>query len=234
MQASSFDEHAGEYDTWFTKNQNVLTSEVLLIRRALGEPGRVLSVGCGSGLFELLLRRDHGIEIGEGIEPAEGMARIARHRGLRVKAGSAESIPHEDARFDTVLMNGTPAYLEDLGRAFGEAFRVLRRKGHVVIGDVPASSAYGILYQYAGLLGSWDDPRLAEIAPRDPYPVEFLREAHWHTTEEVAAVLGAVGFEDLQYWQTLTTHVRFSNDRIEEPIGGYERGGYVAIRARKP
>jgi ubiquinone/menaquinone biosynthesis C-methylase UbiE len=231
--ALTFDEHAERYDSWFMKNPNVLASEVLLIKHALGAPGLTLSVGCGSGLFEGLLKRDHGITILHGVEPAQGMARIAARRGLNVRIATAEDLPFEDESFDTVLMNGTPAYLRDLNKAFHEAQRVLKLGGHVVIGDVPASSSYGMLYQLAGLIGSWDDARFRKIAPQDPYPVEFAREANWRTTEEISAILREVGFRDLEYTQTLTTHARFSNDGVEEPVEGYDRGGYVAIRARK-
>jgi ubiquinone/menaquinone biosynthesis C-methylase UbiE len=231
--ALTFDEHAEDYDGWFLKNQNVLVSEVLLIKHALGNPGGTLSIGCGSGLFESILQRDHGITISHGVEPAAAMARIAERRGLSVRDGTAEDVPLDDGSFDTILMNGTLAYLKDLGKAFREAHRVLRPGGHVVIGDVPASSSYGMLYQLAGLVGTWDDPRLRKIAPRDPYPLEFVRDAHWRTTEEISEILRAVGFRDLAYAQTLTTHARFSNDAVEEPSEGFDRGGYVAVRARR-
>jgi hypothetical protein len=39
---------------------------------------------------------------------------------------------------------------------------------------------------------------------------------------------------NLEYVQTLTRHAKFSDDAIEEPVEGYHRGDYVAIRARKP
>ena len=233
MSKPAFDEHASKYDGWFIENANVLGSEVLLVKSALRDAGEILSVGCGSGLFESILARDHGIVVRHGVEPAEGMAAIARERGLDVKIAPAEDLPIEDARFDTVLMNGTPAYLTDLVGALREAHRVLKPGGRVIVADVPASSGYGMLYQLAAKVGTWDDPRMRKIAPAKPYPVEFVGEAQWRTTEEVTDALLATGFGDFEYQQTLTTHPRFSNDAIEEPSPGHERGGYVAVRAWK-
>jgi SAM-dependent methyltransferase len=232
MNALAFDEHAERYDAWFMKNSNVLVSEVLLVKLFLSDAGRILSVGCGSGLFEMLLRRDHGIRIERGVEPSETMAAIARARGMEVSIAHAEALPFENDSFDTVLMNGIPAYLDDLAPALGEVRRVLVPGGAVVIGDVPATSSYGMLYRMAGMIGTWDDPYLQRIAPANPYPVEFVSAARWRTTGEIAEALEAAGFGDLEYAQTLTTHARFSNDAVEEPSPGLNRGGYVAVRAR--
>ena len=233
MGNTAFDEHAGEYDRWFMDNEQVLGSEVLLVKAALQGAGEILSVGCGSGLFEMLLARDHGITIRHGVEPAEGMAEIAKRRGLDVKIGPAEDLPIEDGSFDCVLMNGTPSYLSDLTGALREAARVLKPGGRVVVADVPASSGYGMLYQLAAKVGTWDDERLQKIAPAVPYPVEFVGAANWRTTEEIRAALDAAGFTFVDAHQTLTTHPRFSNDAVEEPVPGFERGGYVAIRATR-
>lgn len=52
-----FDEYAPAYDAWFLENRNVLYSEINLVAHVLKNPGRTLSVGCGSGLFETILAK---------------------------------------------------------------------------------------------------------------------------------------------------------------------------------
>ncbi|MBT8395865.1 MAG: methyltransferase domain-containing protein [Gemmatimonadetes bacterium] len=233
MSDQPFDEHAAEYDSWFLQNRNVLQSEVELLAGALQNPGRTLSVGCGSGLFEMILRESHDIDVHFGIEPAEGMAEIAMKRGMEVKIGSAEALPFDDGSFDTVLFNGTPSYITGLKKAFQEASRVLRDGGHVVVADVPAESSYGTLYRLAAMVGTWDDESLKVIAPAVPYPMEFAAAANWRTTQEKLDLLEEVGFSIVDTSQTLTLHPKFSNDTSESPVPGYDRGDYVAVRARK-
>ena len=228
-----FDEHAAQYDSWFLKNRNVLQSEVELLAGVLKDSGRALSVGCGSGLFEMILRESHSIDIHFGVEPASGMAEIAVKRGMEVRAGPAEDLPFDDDTFDTVLFNGTPSYIGDLKRAFTEAYRVLHYGGHIIVADVPAESSYGTLYRLAAMVGTWDDASLKAIAPAVPYPMEFAAAAKWRTTQEKLDLLQEVGFLDLKTSQTLTCHPKFSDDAAEAPIPGHDRGDYVAIRARK-
>jgi ubiquinone/menaquinone biosynthesis C-methylase UbiE len=233
MADAAFDEFAEKYDTWFLQNRTVLQSEILLLKHALSDPGKTLSVGCGSGLFEHLLRSEHGVDIRYGVEPADAMARIAEKRGMQVKRGTAEELPYADAEFETVLLNGIPSYVDDLEKAFREAFRVLGPEGHVVVLDVPAESSYGLLYRLASLVGSYDDDYLKKAVPLDPYPLEFAKAANWRTTAQKAEMLEAAGFVDLEFAQTLTRHPKFSNDSVETPVEGFDRGDYVSIRARK-
>lgn len=81
---NGFDTYAKEYDTWFMKNKNVLCSELRLVSCFLQDAGKVLSMGCGSGLFEMLLEKEYNIKIKYGVEPSEAMAEIARKRGMIV------------------------------------------------------------------------------------------------------------------------------------------------------
>jgi ubiquinone/menaquinone biosynthesis C-methylase UbiE len=181
----------------------------------------------------MILRDAHGIDIHFGVEPAEGMAEIAKKRGMEVQVSPAESLPFDDDSFDTVIFNGTPSYIGDLEGALKEAYRVLQSGGHIVVADVPAESSYGLLYRLAAKMGTWDDASLRAIAPAEPYPVEFAAAANWRTTQEKLDLLDKVGFVDSASTQTLTVHPKFSDDAVEMPSRGHDQGDYVAIRARK-
>ena len=63
------------------ENENLFQSELRLFQKVLGDiqGKRVLSVGCGSGLFESMIDCS-GIE---GIEPSRDMGAIAEKRGVK-------------------------------------------------------------------------------------------------------------------------------------------------------
>jgi ubiquinone/menaquinone biosynthesis C-methylase UbiE len=233
QQKLSFDQYATKYDAWFMENENLLRSEVALVAYALKNPGRTLSVGCGSGLFEYFLKNDYGIEINEGIEPSEAMADIARKRGMKVSIGTAEEGELGTEEYDTLLFNGTPSYISDINTAFEKAYYALKKGGKIVVIDVPKDGSFAILYNMAKTLGAWDHELLEDIRPASVYPIEFVKEANWRTTPEKVEALKKVGFKDFTYAQTLTTHPLYSNDEPEEPIDGYKQGNYVAITAIK-
>ncbi|MGC9137148.1 class I SAM-dependent methyltransferase [Caldivirga sp.] len=226
---------ASKYDSWFLSNQYVLESEVLLIKYMLEpNPGRTLSVGCGSGLFEFILRTRYGIKIEDCVELSPDMAKVAEARGLRVKIGVAETLPFSDGEFDTVLLNGVLDYVTDDVKAVKEAYRVLKSGGHIIVADVIAEGSYGLLYKLAETLGGWDNPYIARVKPPSPYSIEYVRQAKWHSVEEIMNLLRNVGFVIVKVAQTLTKHPKYSNNEIEYPVDGYDRGDYVAFKGWKP
>ncbi|MCH5221728.1 MAG: class I SAM-dependent methyltransferase [Muribaculaceae bacterium] len=231
--AKAFDEYAEKYDAWFLENSNVLYSEVKLVARCLRDAGRTFSVGCGSGLFELILRREYNISVDEGLEPSVAMAEIARKRGMKVAVTTAEDHDFGSESYDTILLNGTPSYITDLGAVLRKCYNALRPGGRIVVIDVPKESSYGILYNLAKSVGTWDDILLKGCYPPNPYPIEFVNAANWRTTAEKVDLMHKAGFCDLEYAQTLTHHPLYSNNFLEEPSDGYERGDYVAVTGYK-
>lgn len=234
MKSPGFDQYADKYDAWFLANPNVLHSEAALVASTLADAGHVLSVGCGSGLFEKILRDDYGIVVADGIEPSEGMAEIARRRGVNVLATvTAEEADFGKDVYDTILFNGTPSYITDLESVIAKAYAALRPGGRIVLIDVPKESGYGIMYNLAKAVGTWNHPLLDGVYPPMPYPIEFVNVANWRTTAEKTALLEKAGFKNLSYAQTLTTHPLYSENRSEEPSEGCDKGDYVAITAWK-
>lgn len=115
-----FDGYAAAYDSWFMENEKMFESELLLYKKALGDISgkRVLSVGCGSGLFESQIK-DSGAII-EGIEPSRDMGAIAEKRSVNVIAyGTVEEVHLEENAYDVIYLNGSSTYMEDLEFAFG-------------------------------------------------------------------------------------------------------------------
>ncbi len=233
MKSDVFDQYSEKYDSWFMKNSNVLYSEAKLVARFLEPKKKILSVGCGSGLFEMILKNEFNIIIESGIEPASAMAEIARKRGMDVSVEPIEEADLGSGSWDIILFNGSPGYISDLDGAFQKAHNALVSGGRVVVIDIPKESSYAMLYNLAATLGTWDHELLAGIQPIDPYPIEFVSSARWRTTGEKVAALERAGFTNPEFAQTLTRHPVFSNNDIEEPIPGHDRGDYVAISARR-
>lgn len=236
MGYKAYDEYAEKYDIWFLKNENVLSSEAALVASCLKDAGRVLSIGCGSGLFEMILKKDYGINVTEGVEPSVSMAEIAKKRGMEVFPGTAEevSLGNESLEvYDTLLFNGCPCYINDLQGAFDNTKKYLRREGRIVVIDIPKESAYAMLYNLAMTLGTWDHELLKGICPPNPYPIEFVKMALWRTTDEKVKCLKAAGYDNFSFRQTLTTDPHYSDLAVEEPSEGFDKGSYVAITAYK-
>ncbi|MBQ0150639.1 MAG: class I SAM-dependent methyltransferase [Bacteroidales bacterium] len=229
MGYQAFDQYASEYDAWFMENQNVLETELRLVASTLKDAGRILSIGSGSALFEKLLKDKYSIEVSRCIEPAEGMAAIARKRGFEVEINTAEAADYGCEEFDTVLFNGCPCYMQDLGLALRKAMAALRPGGKAVVIDVPKESPYGTIYNLALAVGTWDHPLLEGCKPKDPYPIELVKQAAWRTTADKAKTMEDCGFKDLEYQQTLTLDPCYSYTLVEDPMPGHDRGSYVAI-----
>jgi ubiquinone/menaquinone biosynthesis C-methylase UbiE len=141
--ASIFDPIADAYDGWYDtlEGHSIFKDEVRCLRQLRDDSsGRWLEVGVGTGRFATALGITHGVDL------SPQMAAIAKRRGIQVQVGSAMQLPFADSSFDGVLLALTLCFIVGPEQAFRECGRILRDRGQMVIGTVPADSPWGISY----------------------------------------------------------------------------------------
>ncbi|MCR5294126.1 MAG: class I SAM-dependent methyltransferase [Lachnospiraceae bacterium] len=227
-----FDGYANLYDEWFMKNENLFTSELRLFKKVLGDISgkKLLSVGCGSGLFESYIDSSNI----EGIEPSKDMGQIAEKRGVNViKYGMIEDVDLPDENYDIIYFNGSSSYMEDLKPVYEKSLKALKAGGKLILLDVPKESAFGFMYLLGKSLGTYEHEYLEGTMPALPYPLGLASSGVWHSTEEKIGVLKGLGVERFSFYQTLIKNPLYTNEEPEEVAEGYKSGGYVAIIAEK-
>ena len=232
IEKQKFDGYANQYDEWFMVNDNLFTSELRLYKKVLGDISgkKLLSVGCGSGLFESYIDSSNI----EGIEPSEDMAKIAEKRGINViKIGLIEDVGLPEAEYDIIYFNGSSSYMENLAPIYEKSLKALKEGGKLILLDVPKESAFGFMYLLGKSLGTYDHEYLEGTMPKLPYPLALASSGVWHSTEEKIDVLKNLGIKNFSFYQTLVKNPMYTNEEPEEVVEGYKSGGYVAIIAEK-
>ena len=227
-----FDGYAEQYDEWFMKNDKLFTSELRLFLKVLGDitGKRLLSVGCGSGLFESYIDCTNV----EGIEPSADMGSIAEKRGVNIiKYGVIEDVDLPEKTYDIIYFNGSSSYMEELETVYEKSLRALADGGKLILLDVPKESAFGFMYLLGKSLGTYDHEYLEGTMPDLPYPLALASSGVWHSTEEKIEVLKNLGIKEFEFYQTLIKNPLYTNEEPEDVSEGYKSGGYVAIVAKK-
>jgi SAM-dependent methyltransferase len=204
-----FEKHPREYDAWFSDNRFAYESEIQAVRAQLPDKGDGIEVGVGSARFAAAL----GIRL--GVEPSGKMRELARARGVTVIGAVAEMLPFLDCQFNYVLMVTAICFFDAAEEALGEARRVLKSKGQLIIGFIDRESALGRLYE----------GRKAESI--------FYKTAKFYSSDEVKQHLMKAGFESLSFVQTLFRGLPEIKS-IQPVKKGYGQGSFVVIKASKP
>ena len=103
----------------------------------------VLDLGCGAGIDLLLAAaavgpggRAIGIDMtSHMLEQARAMTESAGQGNVELHESPFEKLPQEDASVDVVISNGSINYSPERARTLGEAHRVLRPGGRLVVAD---------------------------------------------------------------------------------------------------
>lgn len=164
---------AQSYDGWYETRLGAAMDRAQkqmvwqMARPAAGE--LALDVGTGTGNYACELA-SRGLRV-VGSDPSEAMLAIASAKSDQVvwEQSAAESLPHEDGRFDLVLSVTALEFMSDPERALAEMWRVTAPGGRLVVGTLNARNPWGKLYQEQTA-----DPDSPFYGARLFAPVQFL------------------------------------------------------------
>ena len=203
-----FETYVHRYEAWFRKYPFVYTAELKAVRALVPKGGYGIEVGVGTGRFAARL----GIHL--GVEPSVQMGKIALQLGIHVAGGVAEALPLDSERFDFVLMVTTVCFLDDIVQAFSECYRVLKKKGFLIVGFVDRTSPLGQIY----------------LTHQNENV--FYKDASFYSVDEIIEAMKQTGFRDFDFRQTIFGNL--SEVTSDEPVkAGYGEGSFVVVRARK-
>lgn len=184
-----FDSLAERYDAWFEdKGKGIFELEVRAIRRITSDlPRPWFEIGVGSGRFA------RALGIPWGIEPSTKLADMARARGIKVIEGVGENLPIPRNLLGTVFLIVTLCFVQDPEKVLSEASRVLKDRGYLVVGVVPAEFPWGRHYQELGRKGHPFYSHARFFVCRDI--MSLLKEHGFNLTAKVSTLFSPPGEE---------------------------------------
>ncbi|MEM9775017.1 MAG: class I SAM-dependent methyltransferase [Chloroflexota bacterium] len=130
------------------------------IDRYFDQPGKVLDIGCATGLF-LGAMQQNGWEC-TGIEPSQYASEYARSQyGLEVVTGTLEDTQMPSNSFDVVTMWDVLEHVDDPMETLNEVNRLLKPNGLLVVSLPNPNSVEASIFGDSWI--GWDRPRHLNI-----------------------------------------------------------------------
>ena len=183
-------------------------------------PGRLLDVGCGTGLFLAVARR-RGWQV-TGVDGSVEATRHARERfGLEVETGDFETLTDRGQRFDAVTMWDIVEHARDPVRLLGSARRALAPGG--VVG-LSTPNQRSILDVVAGALYRVSGGRATAALEKFYVDQHFL----YFDAQTLTGALGRAGLAPVEIRRELTDLRRLS---LAAPVRLVLRALFLVSRA---
>ena len=139
---ADYDQIAHTYDTRYKRNSYVGVEQALQQFVGSQPDIQILEVGCGTGHW-LKVLQEHGIRP-MGLDFSAGMLAQAHKRvsGIPLVQGTAERLPWPAKSFDRIFCINALHHFPDKPACLGEAWRILRQHGKIlIVGLDPHSGA---------------------------------------------------------------------------------------------
>lgn len=208
--AKVFQEHANEYDNWFTDSQ-IYKIELAALRSVQSKlPGPKMEIGVGPGHFA----RDLGIAF--GLDPARAPLQMARQRGILCCQGLGEALPVKGGAIGTVYLLFTLCFGNVPPQIVLECARILKKGCYLIVGMIPAGSPWG-----------------RHLAAKKAAGHIFYEHANFYTIKTVSCWIAEAGMSIIAGRSTLyqvpgqVVHEESSRETLDE------RAGFVVIVARR-
>jgi ubiquinone/menaquinone biosynthesis C-methylase UbiE len=180
----AYDEVADSYADYFRSTEPEQSVELAMIDHfasLLSGERKVLDAGCGAGrLLPLLAALDCRVE---GVDLSPGMVRRAQldHPSFATRVGSLTQLPYPDASFDGYFSWYSTIHSPDadLPRIFGQARRVLRTGGALLVAFQSGSGTRDVANAYRR------------------HGHDITLERYNRTPTEVAEVLAVTGLQEV-------------------------------------
>jgi ubiquinone/menaquinone biosynthesis C-methylase UbiE len=145
-----FDRWSRHYDRDFLQTCFFQPAHAMLLEALRPGDGRILDVGCGTGIFAARVLERPGTEVW-GLDLSAGMLRQAQTRcctsqgHLHLVQGDSERLPFADGTFDAVTCTHSFHHYPRQGRVLTEMHRVLRPGGRLLLIDGDRDRPWGWL-----------------------------------------------------------------------------------------
>ena len=205
-----FHDKAEDYDKWF--DDSLLFDIELAAVRELQTPlaAPKIEVGVGPGRFA------RALQVAIGVDPALAPLKLARARNINVIQAIGEQLPFAGRSAGSVYILFTLCFLAEPKKVLGECHRILRLGGHLVLGMVPASGAWGKALQ-------------AKKEKNHP----FYRHAFFYQARQVADWLPEAGFAVMESRSSLFQGPEELREMEHSRPGLDEKAGFCLLVGEK-
>ena len=242
MNYALFGKLADRFD-WHTPPHHYQDDHAFTLER-LGKPGRILDVGCGTGVF--LQRAVAAGFDAIGIDAAPGMAAIAAERvgTERVRVQRMQDIRERDAYDGVISLSWSFNYVQTFTEArdvLERLFRALRPGGTLILQIAHAPNAAGTIGEdrEPGPAGEEDDIVFMyrfTAAPKHPDVLQAQYLYACKSMKELYYEEHRLGAADVNEVAVLATQIGFEETRLLESWRGepFRNSANAFLTARRP